>query len=891
MSQTAELPSGMLTVMFTDVEGSTSHWERNPESMRTAMADHDRLLSEAVAAFDGVVFKHTGDGLGAVFGSPDRAALCAVDMQRQLQAHDWQGIDRIKIRIGLHMGDIEPTSGDYFGPPVNRAARVMDVANGDQIAASEVVADFVRSVTMRRMGSHQLKGIGTEVISLLTADDLVTDDRALRARVSQAVKPLPAPAHRLIGRDRELERSAELVAQHQNVTIIGPGGVGKTSFALELGRRCQHRFADGAVLCEFAPVVDASAVLEVIAESIGARVQPEMTLLESIVNFLEGREMLILLDNCEHVIPAVHEFVEAVAPFGDIHVITTSRERLGLRSEQVFSLEPLTAETHAVELFLERARERDLNFEPNAEAMRAIRSICTRLDGIPLGVELAAAWVRVLTPEQLREHLAERFDVLERTRSRGHRQTLRETIQWSYEQLDDALKQLFVRLSVFSGGFSYEAAVAVCSQDEIDDHEVLDLMMSLVDKSMIMTDRGSGQIRFTMLETLRQFGVDELVEAGQLDELRDRHAEFFRALAKHEAAQLVSEKEAEVWDLLDREWANIRTTFNHLLDVDRFDDAAELVLELGWFAGLSLRMELFAWLAQLVERPGLEDRPSAGSMVGLTALAEYFTINPNSVQTAKRGLELDPVDMYGFGRCALAADSLNNVLDAAESDARTRDWLDALTDESPALARLWAHGMRVFHICSQDPSEQALEHHQVLSQLANRTGSASAIALARWAGGMVASFQSINAALAEWRQGLDSARSINDVHLLVHLIVGLELHFTASHGDLDTVLDRCLSILTEAHDQHYLAGTSHLFGVTAIILARVDRAEVGAELLGSMHAHGHVPRENARRRIDAALGDRAELAERRGHALSTNEAAALATSALREAIEERTDDD
>ena len=253
--------------MFTDVEGSTTHWERHPETMRTAMATHDDILRSAAGDHGGEVFKHTGDGMGIVFTSPDRAAQAAIEMQRRLQGTDWGVLERVKIRIGLHMGDIEPTGADYFGPAINRAARVMDVANGDQIAASGVVARFVRSVDTRRMGSHQLKGIGTEMIELLSAEDLVVDERPLRARVSQAVKPLPAPAHRLVGRDLEVERGVALIDEHHYVTLLGPGGVGKTHLSLELGRRLQHRFADGVVMVELAPVAEPSAAVRVRSSS------------------------------------------------------------------------------------------------------------------------------------------------------------------------------------------------------------------------------------------------------------------------------------------------------------------------------------------------------------------------------------------------------------------------------------------------------------------------------------------------------------------------------------------------------------------------------------------------------------------------------------------------
>lgn len=890
----AMLPSGMLTVMFTDLEDSTRLWEHAPVAMRAAMETHDDLLYRTVAEFDGIVFKHTGDGVAAVFASPNNAATCAIEIQRRFQTHEWQDLERLKVRIGLHMGDVEPTGDQYFGPPINRAARIMDVGNGDQITVSGVASRFMNAVEREPMGEHQLKGIGTETIDMISSPDLVRDERPLRARVSRAVKMVPAPSRALVGRGQDSQRMAELITNHQLVTVTGPGGVGKTHFATSIAYTAQQHYEDGAILCELSRVDDPNAVLDVIATSIGARVQPEMTLLESIIDFLADREMLLVLDNCEHVLAPVTDFIGVVAAFPRIHLVCTSRESLGSLAEQVFTLEPLDPLNDAVDLFIERAQERDLSFEPTSADRATIASICQQVDGMPLAVELAAAWVRVLTLDQLLERLDDRFEVLDRTRSPGHRQALRETVQWSYDHLDDPQKRLFERLSVFSGGFSLDAAVEVCAHADsvaTDIYGVLDIVMSLVDKSMVMSDRGADRIRFTMLSTLKQFGAEQLAQRGDLSAVQDRHAAVFLDLARTSAEQLVSSKEADTWDLLDREWANIRTAFARLLEGDDLDGATELVRELGWFATLSVRPELFGWAEELLERDGSETRSGAASLFGLRAIRKYLTIDPTSSDDARRGLELDPNETSGFCRLALSAESLNNALIAEDSEERTQAWLDTITDDSPVMSHLWALGMRVFHLCTSAPSPDAASFQAEMSRIADDTGSASAMSLTRWAGGMLASFESPAAALDEWDKGLDSARSVSDVHLLVHLIAGLELHFTASRGDLDQVLERCVAILEQAHSQHYLAGTSHLFGVTAIVLSRVDRAQIGAELLGSMLAHGHVPRGNARRAIERSLGDHAQAAIDGGRHRSTNEAVVLATDALRAAIAERRSSD
>ncbi len=882
----------MLVYLFTDVEDSTPRWEAAPDEMRRAINIHDEILRREIAACEGIVFKNTGDGVAAVFTEPQRAAEAAVACQRALQAADWGEADRLKVRMGMHMGESRPTRGDYYGPPVNRAARVMDVANGDQVAVSGVISQAITSVDVIAMGDHQLKGIGTEQIHLLTAPDLILDDRPLRSRVLIGERSLPEVAQRLIGREVEVEALVELTRQNRVVTILGPGGVGKTRLALEVGHERRDEMSDGAVFCALETITEPEAVVEAIANTVGARPQPGMSIEQSVVNFLEGRNALLIIDNCEHVPDEVRELVEAIVRSTPATLLLTSREPLGVAGEQLFGLRPLDSASAGVELFVERARERDPQFEPTAGELATIAAICHRVDGVPLAIELAAAWLRVLSPSDLLDRLEDRFQVLRSGRSGGRHTTLRDTVRWSYELLDEHQALLFDRLSVFVGGFSLDSVIEVCASGDLDEEiapidpmDVLDLVMSLVDKSMVMTERGAGHIRFSMLGILRQFGQERLDERGTSATFRSRHALHFLDLARRQSEALVSSKEAEVWDLFDREWANLRAAFDTFLIVDSAEDASELLLAVGWYATLALRTEAYAWADELSQHADFASLDSAGSIHGLRAIRKYITVASDGSEDAEAGLALDPTDPYGFCRLALTSVSLNNVHVAENSERWTADWLDSLTDETPVMSRLWALGMRTFHLCTNSPSPDASVHAAEMLRIADASGSASAQALARWANGMVATFDSMDAGLREWRLGLDAARSITDVHLLVHLIVGLELHFTASRGDLDHVLGLTLDSIRQAHAQHYLSGTSHLFGVAAIVLSRVGRPETGAQLIGSMLSNGHVPRENAIRAIDRALGERAEAHRRDGARLSTNEAAALAIGALHESVE------
>ncbi|MBN4047667.1 adenylate/guanylate cyclase domain-containing protein, partial [Acidimicrobiaceae bacterium AH-315-P05] len=840
--------------------------------------------SEVVVAHDGLVFKHTGDGIGAVFGSPQRAAEAAIEIQRRLQADDWGDVERLKIRIGLHMGDLEPTGTDYFGPTVNRAARVMDVANGDQIAISSRVSSFVSDLNLRGMGEHQLKGIGSEVIDLVLSPLLNNDARPLRSRIGSMAARLPPQLSELIGRQREVEEVAALVEGHRAVSILGPGGVGKTRLAVDVGHLVADHFVDGVVMCDLVPLRDGDAVPDAVAESLGARAQPGMSLSESIVNFVQSRQILLVLDNCEHVASAVSELVNQILRFSESRILATSREPVGFDGEQLFGLLPLDA-VSGVELFITRAVERDHSFAPTATDRDLLIQICDRLDGIPLGIELAAAWSRVLAPADLLGRLHDRFQVLRGGRAGGRHQTLRDTVQWSYEQLDAVQVRLFERLSVFAGGFSLEAVEAVCVDTElVNQAEVLDTLMALVDKSMVMSERGVGHVRFKMLGTLGQFAQERLDQTGESELFRSRHAQYFAELATNEAGKLISPDEAEVWETLDREWANLRSAFDTRVEAGDHDGASEIVVQLGWFAIMSMRFEIFTWLEELFSTTDVDQHGDAGALYGLRALRSYFTVDDQSVEYAMRGLEIDQTDRAGYCRMALAAVSLNNVHSAIDSETFTRQWLEHLDDSSPTMSRVWAEGMRAFHICSNQPSPDGMAHAQRVMDVAKFSDSATAMGVARWAVGMATTFEGIGLALAQWRRGRDAVESLGPSHLVYHLLVGLELHFSVSHGDLEAEAAACLAALERSRDQHYLAGTSHLLGVSAIVLSRLGQARAAAVLLGAMEANGHLPRENAVWAVGKALGDDVEAAKVEGASMSGDAAATMAMELLREAI-------
>jgi predicted ATPase/class 3 adenylate cyclase len=877
------LPKGVVTFLFTDIENSSGWWETRPVEMRTSLAAHDALIAEVVAAHDGAVVKHLGDGCWGAFGSATNAAAAAIDFQFRHQAGASAGDLHLDVRIGLHTGEVEPTGGDYFGPVVNRAARIVDLANGNQIVCSSSCAALLTGFMLRSEGLHELRGIGIDEIHMLLSDTIVTDHQPLRRPV--APTNLPRPKTSLIGRDHDIERGLSFVLEEDSlVTLIGPGGVGKTRLAVEIGRQAIPRFRGQVHFCDLVPANDEDAVAEVIAEIVGARRQPGMDMIDSIADYLSGRETLVILDNCEHVIDTVREGVTRLLAVGGVHVLATSREALALADEQQVILAPLTAETDGVELFVDRARRRHHRFELNSANEAAVREVARRLDGIPLAIELAAARIRLMTPAEIAERLGDGLDVIDGGHGGDRHATLRTTVRWSYDLLASPEATMFKRLSVFTGGFDLAAAAAVCSDDVgVQSADVPELVMALLDKSMLASDEVDGHQRFRMLETLREFAVTELEADEGVASVQHRHAAHYCELARNESRRLFSPAEPDVWRTLDVEWSNLRTALDTFEGLGDLDSGAELVVSLVWFASMSMRFELFGWAEELLAADGIESHARYTDLCGAAAVGSYFTLDGQVAERAEAGLEADPSDPEGFCRCALASVFLNNVHTSEASDELTSSWL--ATDPQPVGSQMWAHGFRTFHLCIHEPGPAMAEHAKVLNDLAATTGSATVRATAAWANGQVQSFTDLQLAIRTWTDGREWARSLPSGHLLDQLLVGLLLHVTARRGELRSTLEGCREALAEALHQHYYAGVSHLFGVTAIALSRADDARTGARLVGAMMENGHLPRRNARRELEAALGDHLDDLIELGRSLSVTQAGHLAIGALDEAIE------
>jgi predicted ATPase/class 3 adenylate cyclase len=530
--------------LFTDVEGSTSRWEANEPAMRAAMARHDAILRGAVTKSAGHVFKTSGDGLCAVFPDAVAALSAAREAQLAMQIADFSAVGGMRVRMAVHAGVAETRDKDYFGPPLNRVARLLAAAHGGQILLSAAAADAARchlpeSAGLLDLGRHRLKDLAApEPVFQLLAPGLAAAFPAIRS-LDSLPNNLPQQATSFIGRGEELAALGGLLGQHRLVAMLGSGGIGKTRLALQLGAECLGRFADGVWLAELAPLTQPAQVAEAVAGAVGFNGQSITN--ASVANYLKYQRLMLILDNCEHLIEAAAALADAILKAcPGVTVIATSREKLRVPGEQIFPVPTLTvpekpmalsvaeAIDHAgVRLFVERAGLAVPGFTLDAGNAPAIGAICKQLDGIALAIELAAARIKLLSPAELLGRLRGRFDIVSggsRT-AMPRQQTLYATISWSFDLLSPHEQRALCRLAVFEGSFSLDTAAEVMAAPPINADDAFDMIASLADKSMISRLAGSeSSSRYRMLETTRQFCLEKLSEYGEADAARRRLA-------------------------------------------------------------------------------------------------------------------------------------------------------------------------------------------------------------------------------------------------------------------------------------------------------------------------------------------------------------------------------
>ncbi|MFN2463241.1 MAG: tetratricopeptide repeat protein [Candidatus Dormibacteria bacterium] len=616
---TTALPSGTVTLLFTDIEGSTRLLDQvGADAWATGLADHHRIMREAMAAHGGIEVHTQGDAFFVAFEDAGAALAAALDAQRLLGAHSWPEGAEVRVRMGVHTGDVVLGGDDYVGMSVHRAARIATAAHGGQIVCSATTIDALQDLpigaSLRRLGGYRLKDLNApvELFQLCHAElkSAFPEPRSL----DSVPHNLPVQISSFVGRERELERIGELLASARLVTLLGPGGTGKTRLAYQAAAAAAESFPDGVWVAELASLSDPALVPTPLLGALGLREEVGRTLTETVVAHLCYRRALVVLDNCEHVVDEAAALALAIGEgCPKVSILVTSREPLRLLGEAAYAVPglelPEPSESDAVRLFLTRASEARSDLSVSASSLQTVAAICARLDGLPLAIELAAARVRSMSPEEILDRLGRSLDLLTKGRrgAQSRQASLRGAIEWSHQLLGPTEQVMFRRLAIFAGGWTLEAAEHVCPGGSLNRDVILDTLDALVDKSLVVAGPDNlGQTRYKLLETIRDYAAERLMERGEADVISERHAAWCLALSKFpEQAPPGSQQEALWFDALEPDHANLLAALEHL---HRSGDLREMELaaDVGrfWYARTRFRTAREHLTRALASHPG-----------------------------------------------------------------------------------------------------------------------------------------------------------------------------------------------------------------------------------------------------------------------------------------------
>ena len=576
------LPSGTVTFLFTDIEGSTALWEAQPQEMRAALAQHDAILRRAIEDCGGQVFRTAGDAFFAAFDAAPSAIAAAARAQQELAAAHWPTASPVRARMAIHTGFAEVVNGDYVGASLNRIGRLITASHGGQTLLTQATEQLARDslpgdARLVDLGQHRFRDlVAPERVFQLSISGLPDYFPPLKT-LNATPNNLPVQLTSFIGREHELEAIRSLLSDTHLLTLTGPGGTGKTRLALQSAAESAERYPDGVWLVELAPVVDPALVPQTIATALNLRASSSQPPMEQVLSAVRGKDLMLVLDNCEHLLDACAQVVDLLLKnCPNLKMITSSREALGIAGEVSYRVPPLhlpewenfddleaLGQVESICLFVKRAQAASPAFTLTRQNARAVVQICRRLDGIPLAIELAAARVKLFSAEQIAARLDDRFKLLTGgSRSALPRQqTLQAAIDWSYTLLSEKEKILFRRLSVFAGGWSYDAAEAICTDEtDIDPYELMDLLAQLINKSLVLADDQGEEARYRTLETIRQYASEKLVEAGEAGRLRERHLAYFadQAIQRGQVTLFFTARDSNEYRWLDREVDNLR---------------------------------------------------------------------------------------------------------------------------------------------------------------------------------------------------------------------------------------------------------------------------------------------------------------------------------------------
>ncbi|MBI5879293.1 MAG: adenylate/guanylate cyclase domain-containing protein [Chloroflexi bacterium] len=950
-------PSGVLTFLFTDVEGSTQLWERHPEAMRVALTAHDAALRSAIEGQRGELVKTTGDGVVAAFGSAMNAVQAALTAQRALRAQEpsADGAPRIRVRMGLHSGEAQARDGDYFGGTLNRAARLMAIGHGGQVLLSGATMALVRErlpdgASLLDLGEQRLKDLTQpEHVYQVAVSDLPREFPSLKS-LSAYRHNLPIQLTSFVGRSVELAEVTRLLHDTRLLTLIGPGGTGKTRLSLQAAADMIDHFPDGVWFVELAPITDPAQVEQTIAAVFGVHEQPGVTLARALEDYVRYKQLLVVLDNCEHLIGAAAQAAQRLLQTGpQVKIVSSSREGLAIGGETIYQVPSLglpaegsttpdaLVQSEAVRLFVERAQAVQPAFALTAENAEAVCEICRRVDGIPLAIELAAVRVRLLTPAQIASRLREHFRLLaggSRT-ALPRQQTLQALIDWSWNLLNDAERAILRRLSVFAGGWTLEAAEAVCSEQSLVNSEqstveserstahsdgaltvhrslftddVLEILGQLVNKSLVGVQQDGEQSRYRLLETVRQYARDKLLTADESVAVHERHARYFTQLAAEYETHLFAPDMVAWVARFDVDAGNFGAAYDWLAESDPLS-ALRLANSINFAFQRNSRMaecdrrvsDAIARVRRLPPPETAERREAlAAGLANLSTTCMAMGNMPRGRVLVREAVAL----ARELGNAGLLSYALGNLAvydgiggDAATSEAEAREAYEISRDES--TPRFWmgrgavaiSLSMQALAIAMRgDDRAKAIALAEEAMRVAHGFGNPWTHGMAAMNAARVASILGdlqvaqtwIEQSLADFSQAGDRGFSHSMVAELGHVLrkQGLRAEARAAYRDS----------IHWFHEVGNQGGIAHQLECLAMLVLDDGEAERAARLFGaaqamrdranaSMWAHERGDYDAAQDRLRAALEPAAlERAWSEGAKLAVKQAIELAVS-------------
>ncbi len=760
-----------------------------------------------------------GDSFFAVFTSPSACVAAALQIQRQLASVEWPDDVALKVRMGVHSGEASTASTGLVGYEVHRAARIAAVGYGGQVLLSSAAAGLVEDtldadVTLLDLGSHRLKDLGhPETIFQLVAEGMELDFPPLRSLDNpEFANNLPTSLSPFIGRGAEVAEVLELVKSSRLVTLTGSGGSGKTRLALQVAAELLDGSGEGVWFVDLATISNPDEVPSCVLSSLGLRPQLDSTALESLLNTLKSQNALLTLDNCEHVISAVAKLVDVIGRgCPRISIMATSREPLGTDGETVYRVRSLSlpAETiegvsdlegsDAVNLFLARTSSRDSTFVLDDEAAPMVASICRRLDGIPLAIELAASRLSSMSLEDLHDRLDQRFRLLTggSRNALPRQQTLGAMVAWSYDLLNEPERDVLRRLSVFVGGFDLKAAEYVCSTDELESFDVADIVSSLVNKSLVSGERTSTALRYRLLETIRQYAADQLIQIGGevvATQVRRRHAEYFLQLCEGAETLLIGPEQGVWMKRFDVEWDNIQAAWRHYLDdPDGYEAALSFGVSLSPFLGSRLKVSPVEWM-----RTALDGTAGATPLRARALLA----VGELRMMTSGVGADLAAARSYFDEGRRLAIELADRPLEArllAVTALVSRTSGDSENGER--LAR------EAYDMAQASGDPVAIGHASIIRALTERD---------------------FSTAHGYFLETIDYLRGLGDLLSVCTALIGLSITGGLYAGDARearALTDEALAIAEEIGSQFHTQILWINHGITIFLLGEVDEAE------------------------------------------------------------------